>query len=190
MATDAVEICNSALVKIGAARITSLSDNTKEAKLCNQIYTPMLKEVLRAHPWNFAKKRATLSVDVTAPNWGYSARFAIPADCLRILKTQYPDDEWVQESGYILTNDYAADLKILYVMLVTDTTKFDANFDEAFATRLAHELAYPLVQSTELKARMWQEYTEKLADTRSFNGQSAGNPPQQVYADEWLNSRF
>jgi len=190
MATDAVEICNSALVKIGAARITSLSDSTKEAKLCNQIFVSIRDEVLRAHPWNFAKKRATLSVDATAPNWGYSYRFALPVDCLRILKTQYPTDDWVQEAGFILTNDYSSELKIQYVYKVTDTALFEPNFDEALASRMASELAYAISQSSELKNTMFAEYERKLADTRSFNGQSSGNPPEIVYADDWLNSRF
>jgi len=60
MATSDVEICNSALQKIGAETITTLSDNTRRAALCNRQYDKVRKKLLRAHPWNFAIRRAAL----------------------------------------------------------------------------------------------------------------------------------
>lgn len=61
MATSAEEICNSALQKLGAEDITSLSDTTRRAVLCNRQYNKIRLKLLRSHPWNFAIKRAILS---------------------------------------------------------------------------------------------------------------------------------
>lgn len=61
MATSDVEICNSALAKLGAESITSLSDTTRRAVLCNRQYDKIRKKMLRMHPWNFAIKRVWLS---------------------------------------------------------------------------------------------------------------------------------
>ncbi len=64
MATSDVEICNSALQKLGAETITTLADNSRRASLCNRQYDKIRKKLLRAHPWNFAIKRAAL-VEIT-----------------------------------------------------------------------------------------------------------------------------
>jgi len=60
MATSSLEICNIALLKIGADSITALSDANKRARLCTLLYDFMRKKLLRAHPWNFAIKRSFL----------------------------------------------------------------------------------------------------------------------------------
>lgn len=87
MATS-LSICNSALIKLGAESISSLSDNNKRAKLCNAQYEVLKNKVLRAHPWNFAIKRAKLTVNAQEPSWGFYSSFDLPGDCLRVLETQ------------------------------------------------------------------------------------------------------
>jgi hypothetical protein len=65
MATDAEEICNVALARIGVSKITSISDNNSRAVLCNTFYTRIRDERQRSHPWNFTMKRALLSLVTT-----------------------------------------------------------------------------------------------------------------------------
>ena len=52
-----VDICNRALSKLGAARITSLTEDSVNARACNAMYESVRDAELRAHPWNFAMKR-------------------------------------------------------------------------------------------------------------------------------------
>jgi len=56
MASNDYEIVNLALVRLGATRITSLSDGTKNANEANAIYTLIRDEILRDHPWSFATR--------------------------------------------------------------------------------------------------------------------------------------
>ena len=72
---SSVDVCNRALSRVGAARITSLTDDTKQARACNSAYAHVRDEVLRAHPWNAAISRASLAesgrkakVPVSAPS--------------------------------------------------------------------------------------------------------------------------
>lgn len=188
MATSETAICNSALVKIGAARISSLSDTTPEGILCNEQYEKLRDDLLYGHPWHFAKVRVELSADATAPEYEWGVRYAIPADCLRVLGTNLQaDDPWVTENGYILTN--ATALKILYIKKVTDTTTFSKAFDEVLATRLAAEICYSLTQNASLQKNLYEAFREKLAEARSLDSQESGNV-QKVEASEWLNARF
>lgn len=61
MASTNEDIANSALSKLGASKISSLSDNTRSAILINEQFHKKRKELLRSHPWNFAIKRAFLT---------------------------------------------------------------------------------------------------------------------------------
>ena len=56
-----VGICNSALVKIGATRIISLTEGSKNANLCDEQYEKVRNDLLRSHAWNFATARRKLA---------------------------------------------------------------------------------------------------------------------------------
>ncbi len=88
MASSPVQICNAALLKLGAERINSLTENNKRARLCNERYDSLRKEVLRAHPWNFAIRRADIPKLTTKPEYEYAAEYQLPNDCLRVLETE------------------------------------------------------------------------------------------------------
>ena len=53
MATE-VSICSNALRKLGDDPITSLTEDTERARLCNAFYNTARDSLLRSHPWNFA----------------------------------------------------------------------------------------------------------------------------------------
>ena len=67
MATNSVDICNTALILNGAQTINSLSDDSKGAKLCNKEYDKVRQAVLTEHPWNFAMSRKELAQTVNVP---------------------------------------------------------------------------------------------------------------------------
>jgi hypothetical protein len=187
MATP-VQICNSALLKIGEPRINSLSDNTKAAIACNEQYEKLRNEVLRAHPWNFAIKRAELASVATAPVYGFDQAYQIPTDCLRILghEGEEYDRDYKVEGDKVLTN--TSEFKIRYISLIEDTSKYDENFQEALALRIAADLAYYLTQSTSLKSQLLQEYELSLSRARSYDAQEGF--PEDIGADFWINQRL
>ena len=81
-----VNICNSALNLIGASTISALTEDTKNARLCNQRYEPVRNRVFRSHNWNCLVKRVQLAQNSTAPAIEYDYAYALPSDCLRVLK--------------------------------------------------------------------------------------------------------
>lgn len=86
-----VSISNMALDAIGSRTlISSLQENSVEAKACARNYLPALTHVQQAAPWNFCRFQAplTLLVDgTTSPPgnvptpWQYE--YAYPSDCLQ-----------------------------------------------------------------------------------------------------------
>jgi hypothetical protein len=188
MAISVVGICNSALLKLGSERISSLSDDNKRAIACNERWEVVRDEVLMDHPWNFALKRAELSEDATAPTWGFDSRYPLPADCLRVLKTE--DDDygrvpWKVEGRYILTD--ATEMKILYIAQITDPTYYTPKFAEVAALRLAADLAYHLAQSITLAQEILNVYRLMLADARMTDAQEG--TPDDFNADYWIDER-
>jgi hypothetical protein len=175
MATE-VSICSNALRKLGDDPITSLTDDTERARLCNALYEPARDACLRLHPWNFAITRATLSQLSSTPNYEYSYQYALPTDpyCLRVLSMEYEDyifriENSATEGRVLLTDESTA--KILYVGKITDTAKFDSLFVDLLTAKLAAELAYPITNSVNLQTQMEKIYRDKLSETRSVDGQ-------------------
>lgn len=182
-----VDLCNSALDKAGHGAITSLDDNTKAARLCSRNWPLVRDRVLRAHPWNFAVKRTNLAADSVAPSWGFTAKFPLPSDLLRLLEVRdLSTDEFQVENGYIHANGTV--LYIRYVARIEDPNAYDALFFDTAATRLAAELAEPLTQSTTKKKALLEEYDVFLDDAKRADGQE--NPPMAFEEDEWIEVRY
>jgi len=170
MATE-VSICSNALRKLGDDPITSLTDNTERARLCNAFYEPVRDSVLRVHPWNFAISRQELSKLTTTPVFDYAYAYALPTSpyCLRVLKMEYDDYEFKVEGRTLLSDHSAA--KILYVAKIDNPGLFDSMFIETLTARLSAELAYSITGSNSLSKQMWDLYEMKLSEARSIDGQ-------------------
>jgi hypothetical protein len=169
MATE-VSICSNALRKLGDDPITSLTDDTERARLCNAFYAPTRDALLRSHPWNFAIARAELSKLSTTPAFDYTAEFTLPTDpyCLRVLQMDYQDINFKVEGRKLLCNEDSA--KILYIAKVTDTAQFDSMFTELLTSRMSAELAYSVTGSNTLSKQMWELYDAKVSESRSIDG--------------------
>ena len=175
MATE-VSICSNALRKLGDDPITSLTEDTERARLCNSFYESSRDSLLRSHPWNFAITRATLAQLSTTPAYGFAYQYALPTDpyCLRVLEMEYQDYIFKIENlatvGRVLLSDEST-AKILYVGRITDTALFDSLFVDTLTAHLSAKLAYPITNSTTLQAQMQQLYQAKLSEARSVDGQ-------------------
>lgn len=182
-----VDICNKALDKLGQSPIASLDDNNKAANLCVRNWPMVRDEVLRDHPWNFAVRRTTLAADTASPDWGFSASFPFPDNCLRILEVRdLSTDEYQIEGRAILAN--ATVLYVRYTHRITDPNVYDSQFVDAVATRLAVELCEPLTQNNTKQDMLYQKYKESLISATRTDGQE--NPPRQFEEDEWIAVRY
>lgn len=186
MAVSEVSICNSAIAKIGGQRLVSLDDANERARLFKDQYPKMRDELLYAHPWSFATKRAAPVAVVLPPNSLYEYKFQLPADCLRVLEVEGRTSTWSTEEGFLITDH--SDPIIRYVAKITDVSKFSPAFSEVLAAKIAAECCYSLVQSVTLRSQLITEYEKSLRLARSYNAQEAST--ERVYADNWLYSRY
>lgn len=185
---SSVDICNRALLKIHARQISRLDppEDTEESQACFTVYEQLRDEVLRAHPWNFAVKLATLNKLSDAPAFDYNFAYQIPSDCLRVLKLE---EEQYRNRYKIIGNELHTDLdgaKIKYTKRETDTTLFDPLFVSALATRIAMELCYALAGSAERTGQLEAEYARILREAKRRDGQEG--TPDPVTAETFIDT--
>ena len=189
-----VDICNGALNQLGASTILTLTEDSKNARLCNARFTQVRDSIFRSHPWNCLQKRVELAADSDTPAWGFTSQFTIPADCLRVLTILDFDSDYKIEGRKILTDN--SSMKILYVSRVTDPNEYDELLRETLSAALAADIAYAVTSSNPVAKNMYDLFQEKLKDARfvdSTEGQNM-NPEKGmadvIGADTFINSRF
>lgn len=199
-----VEICNRALQKLGAQRITALTENSKNARACLTCYEALRDAELRKHRWSFSIKRFQLAASATAPLFGRQTAYPLPAGALKLLD---PDPNWNFSGDYASSNtgnnnsaldfiiegteilsDQAAPLNVRLVMKQDDPNKMDPLFREALAAKMALEMCEEITQSNTKKESLREDYKTAIADAKKANGIEV--PPQMPPIDSWLTARF
>ena len=100
-----IAICNESLGLLGAEEITVGSTTEQNHIYCTTYFDDARDEILVAHKWNFAKKRA-FAIQTTDPLFGYDNAFTPPSDYLKIWQIEEePDAEFEVENRLILTNE-------------------------------------------------------------------------------------
>ncbi len=195
-----VAIANRALTKLGAARIISFADDTKEARAIAACYYILRDAELRRRKWRFALKRAQIPALTETPAFGYAYAYQIPADCLSILTVgdiapgvdlsdyrQSLDTALYSLEGRTILTDLPAPLNLRYKARITDPTQFDLAFVEALAARIAWELCEDLTQSSQKKVDAQTDY--KVAIREAIAANAVETAPEVVPDSSWLLSR-
>ena len=189
-----VDICNGALNQLGATTILSLTEDSKNARLRNSRYTQVRDAVFRSHPWNCLQKRVELAADTTAPAWGFSYAYTLPADCLRLLRILDYDSNYKVEGRKILSNTET--MKILYVSRVTDPNEYDELLRETLSSSLAADIAFAVTSNNTTATNMYNLFQDKLKDARFVDSTEGQNVEQDlgmadvIDAGTFINSRF
>ena len=118
-----IQICNSALNQLGASSITALTENSKNARLCNERYETVRDAVFRSHPWNCLVKRVQLAKDTETPAWGFTNQYTLPSDCLRVLQIKDYNLDYKIEGRKLLINEDTVFL--IYLAQITDVNELD-----------------------------------------------------------------
>lgn len=189
-----VDICNTALNQLGASTILTLTEDSKNARLCNARYTQIRDAVFRSHPFNCLQKRVELSSSTTTPAWGYSFKYDLPGDCLRLLRILDYDSDHKVEGRSILSNN--SSMKILYISRITDPNQYDELLRETISAALAADIAYAITSNNTTQQNMIALYQDKLRDARFVDSTEGYNTTQEdgmtdvIEAGTFINSRF
>ena len=189
-----VDICNGALNQLGATTILSLTEDSKNARLCNSRYTQVRDALFRTHPWNCLQARLELAASTDSPAWGFTYAYTLPANCLRLLRVLDYDSNYKVEGRKILSN--ASTMKILYISRITDPNEYDELLRETLSAALGADIAYAVTSNNTTSQNMILSYQEKLKDARFVDSTEGQNVDQDlgmtdvIDAGSFINSRF
>ena len=188
-----VNMCNSALNLIGASTISALTEDTKNARLCNQRYEPVRNRVFRGHNWNCLHKRVQLAQNSTAPVVEYEYAYALPSDCLRVLKIHNGTTDSIKtaldyklEGRNVVTDE--GTVYLIYIALDEDPNNYDAYLREAISYQLAADLAYAITNNATLAKNYLLNADERLREARFVD--ATENSLDTVEANEFTDARL
>lgn len=178
-----VGICNWALAKLSAERITDLdADNTVSAKRLRTIYEEVAEAVMSLGPWPSTIRRASLARLSDEPTYEFAYAFQLPTNpkCLRVLEI----NEWRPgaiahriENNQLLCDETSVDIK--YIAYITDSEQYDTFLKQAIVNRLVAEIAYATTGQMTI-AEKWATYADKKQDElltlASLQGSSSDLP--------------
>ena len=188
-----VDICNSALNLLGASTISALTDDSKNARLCNQRYDSVRNRVFRSHAWNCLHKRVQLAQNSTAPVIEYSNAYALPSDCLRVLKIHNGTTDSIAsaidyklEGRNVVTDE--GTVYLIYVALDTDPNNYDSYLQESISHQLAADLCYAITNNATLANNYMARADERLREARFID--ATENSLGTIESNEFTDARL
>lgn len=185
---DKIEIVNIALGRIGVAAIESMGEASEAARVATRYYELTRQLVLRKHPWGFATRRTQLALLETKPE-DYKYAYRYPADVLylRGMYNEYFDKPihshhfkiMSDKSGKVLCTDIPH-AYIEYTANIEDATLFDAQFVEAFAWKLAAEMAFILTGNMGIAQNAVQAYNAYVSEAMGNDAEEDNEPEQEL----------
>ncbi len=176
--TSSVSICSNALIRLGDKPISSFEDGTDAANACANLYPSIRNAMLRAHPWDCARKRVVLAPLSGTPAFDYAYQYQMPADWLRTLQIgdrRYALD-YVIEGKQILTD--AKSLPLVYIWRNETESTWDDTFIEVVTAKMTSVLAYPITQSASMEQVKETEFQQLFKQAKAVNGQE--NQPETL----------
>ena len=188
-----VDICNSALNLLGASTISALTDDSKNARLCNQRYEPVRNRIFRGHAWNCLTKRVELAKDSAAPVIEYTNQYTLPADCLRVLKVHNgttdsiaSNIDYAVEGRKIKTDE--GTVFLVYIAKITDPNEYDSYLIEALAAAIAADIAYAITNNATLAKNYQVTADERLREARFVD--ATENSLGTIESNEFTDARL
>ena len=81
-ATTAIDVCNRALVLIGASPMTSFEDGTNEALVAVNLYEDTCRSTLVNTRWRFASNQKILNRLSDEPTGRFDSAYSLPSDAI------------------------------------------------------------------------------------------------------------
>jgi hypothetical protein len=183
-------IINRALSLAGAGSIVDIDDESVNANIANRVYDFSLRSVLSECEWNFAKKRANLTLTTDTLDFYYDGRKKVynqPADVIRVYGTN-PRDASIAPVGKYFVSD-SAGLGIEYVAYSDSPSIYPTFFIDALTDKFVSEISYQISNNRTLGVEYYEKYIKiSLPRAEAQNAQTGDQ--QFIQDDAWELARF
>tara|TARA_B100001094_G_C18132955_1_gene773346 strand:+ start:733 stop:1341 length:609 start_codon:yes stop_codon:yes gene_type:complete len=189
MADSKFDICNKALVLVGANTISSFTQNTTESKVANQLYESTLENLLTRCRWRFASKQAQLSKNTANPDARYDSSYALPNDA-HIIHTVTVGDDVIKYDRYgqnLFTNTTSSDTVIADYTFQPSESIFPPYFKQTLVFELASLFAGAIARNDQLSELYHKRSIAQLAIAKATDAQA--QTTRRLNVDRFRNVR-
>lgn len=191
MSRNAIQITNSALIKLGASPINTFTDGGNATTMRSEF--PAIRNLLLAeHVWHFVSTEEILSPLTGESSEDYDYVFQMPANVARVVSVTTGGDAnpYDIRGGKIYASFNSINLRYVqsFSSDVTDDAQlYPDSFAHALTCRLAAHVGVNITQNRALTDLNMQEYMLAISQAR-FSG-ACERFDQVTSAEEWLDSR-
>ncbi len=172
MALSDIALCSRALIKIGAAPITSFNDGSAESEIAGALFAGARDALLSAYPWSFASGQVEINQLSITPVADYGYAYQLPSDFLRALSAgsgaRGRGLNYRISGSALHTN--APEVVLSYVFR-PDEAAFPPYFDQALITRLSAEFTIPVTENTSRAQTMFDMAEKEYMRARQIDAQ-------------------
>lgn len=172
MALNDVALCSRALIRLGAAPITSFDDGTAESEIAGALFSPVRDALLSAYAWSFASGQIALSELAESPVADYQNAFQLPNDFLRAISAGQGGRG--RGLNYRITRGQLhcnAEELILTYIFRPEEESFPPFFDMAVIARLAAEFCIPVTENTSRADALYRMADIEFSRARQIDAQ-------------------
>lgn len=183
------EICNIALRRIGVRPVNDVDKDTATAAIeLRAVWNLAVQSILRLNEWNFATKIIALAEITNETIIGWDHLYMYPTDCVMAWSIETESSirdssisyEWENllspDTNTLVIVTDQANAYLRYTAMVTDPTKWDSNFVNALAWRLAYEVCQKLSADASLFQKCATMYTQAAAEAQTMDVKENNNP--------------
>ncbi len=172
MSLSDIGLCARALVRLGAAPITSFNDGKAESEIAGILYGSIRDALLSAYPWSFATGQIALTPLVDAPIADYQYAYALPNDFLRAVSAGNSGKgrgrHYRIARGELHCNDSAVTLSYIFR---PEEEEFPAWFDSTLIARLSAEFCIPVTENTSRAETLYRFAEQEFSRARLIDSQ-------------------
>lgn len=188
MALSDIALASRALIRIGAAPVSSFNDGTAESEIAGALFAPVRDALLSAYGWSFALGQVALAPLAMPPLADYARSFALPNDFLRALSAgtggRGRGVNYRIARGALHSN---VDSVLLTYIFRPEEEEFPPYFDAALIARLAAELTIPLTENTSRAEAMFRLAEHEYERARQIDAQQ--DTPGRIEDFSLINAR-
>jgi hypothetical protein len=138
-------------------------------------------------------KRIQLAQNSTAPVVEYTYAYALPSDCLRVLKIHNGTTDSIKtaldyklEGRNIVTDE--GTIYVIYIALDTDPNNYDTYLRESISHQLAADLCYAITNNATLANNYMSRADERLREARFID--ATENSLGTIESSEFTDARL
>lgn len=173
IANTAIKVCSRASILMGGSPITSFTDGSAEADVCDAMYEDIARASLTNTRWRFATNQAVLNLLASAPVGRWGLGYQLPAGTLTVnavTVNDYPIG-FDTYGDNIYANTTEADEVVADYIFRAPEAQWPSYFTVAVEYSMAAVLAISVARDASLSQMMEQKAALSMAQARSRDSQ-------------------